>query len=151
MTQTQFTKLCKLLNVSDRLILRIGVETGLRISDILRLKVNQISNEFEVIEQKTKKKRTVFLKKTTINELNLYIKSQKLQNNSKIFYQSRQTTYRNLNNLAKSLGYKNISSHSARKLFAITFLKKNNNNLALLQKELNHDNINTTLIYIMKI
>ncbi|MGM0107122.1 hypothetical protein IGJ47_000235 [Enterococcus sp. AZ172] len=53
----------------DYLIMAIGIKTGLRISDILNLKVSDVNNKIqtEIIEIKTGKKRTLHLKSLTSN------------------------------------------------------------------------------------
>ena len=54
-------KLAKGSNYKMSLLIALGCFTGLRISDILALRWNQIldADEFTIIEHKTKKKRTI--------------------------------------------------------------------------------------------
>lgn len=53
-TEEQLVEIYKRLPLDTRLIWRIGYETGLRISDILRLKVSQLANPIEIYESRLK-------------------------------------------------------------------------------------------------
>lgn len=135
----------KYLKPSHALILRICVETGLRISDVLELRPT-IEQKFCVVEKKTKKQKTCNLSTATFKDFKLYLKIHKYEKDEKAFKMSRQAVYNQIKKKSLLLGFENISSHSARKLYAKQYYKKNGLNSTA--KELNHDNINTTLIYL---
>lgn len=58
-----------LLTPSNRLALRVSLHTGLRISDVLALKTDQLSSRFWVTESKTGKKKFVGLPKELLADL----------------------------------------------------------------------------------
>lgn len=64
-------------------------------------------------------------------------------------HRTRQRVWRDLVRAAKAAGIAdNISPHSLRKLYAVTQYQKHKD-LAKVQRQLNHDNIVTTLLYVM--
>lgn len=64
-------KILRASSLRDELLFTLGINTGLRISDILSLKVGDVRNakgaveRFEIVEKKTKKTRIVALNKKT--------------------------------------------------------------------------------------
>lgn len=143
-------------------LFKVQLNTGLRISDIVKLKYNDIFNEngqikthLNIIEQKTNKKRVILINNTlkiVFNELkdNLSIKPQEYIFKSRKGKNNAITTtqvHRIYQNIAKIFNLKNFNSHSLRKTFCY-FIYKKNKDINLIMKLMNHSNSNITLRYI---
>ena len=111
----------------DLLIFKIGITTGLRISDILNLKVSDVRNkiETEIIEIKTKKVRQLNLKKLT-NDIITYLADFHDGESEWLFYSPRDHA-------------KKLSNHHY-------YLRTKD--LTMLMKILNHSSQSVTLRYI---
>jgi len=144
------------------LLISIGIYTGLRISDVLSLRWNDVEGKefLEVVEKKTKKFRRVRINPTLKeiinrnyhNELHENLIFLNRFNTSSI---SVQYVNRKLKNLAEE--YKiskepnKIKSHSLRKSFGRRVFENNDNSeksLILLSEMFNHTSIKTTKIYL---
>ncbi|EMF0319308.1 TPA: tyrosine-type recombinase/integrase [Enterococcus faecium] len=140
----------------DYLIMAIGIKTGLRISDILNLKVSDVKNKIqtEIIEIKTGKKRTVHLKSLTSNIID-YLNTEHDGESEWLFPSptdsSRQLAshqyYKILQKVANNLGLDYIGTHTLRKTFSYFFLKQNKGDIVTLMKILNHSSQAVTLRY----
>ena len=143
------------LNPRDLLLFSFGINTGLRISDILKLRVKDVKNKKHIIlvEQKTHKYKKILI----MNELQIAIKNYvndktpdtylfKTKNNNKPI--TRIQAYRIINNACKDVNIKeNVGTHTLRKTFGYHFYKKTKD-IALLQNILNHSSPRITLRYI---
>ncbi|MEQ7178386.1 tyrosine-type recombinase/integrase [Enterococcus thailandicus] len=140
----------------DLLIFKIGITTGLRISDILNLKVTDVRNkiETEIIEIKTKKVRQLNLKKLT-NNIITYLADIHDGESEWLFYSPRDHSkrlsshqyYKILQKTAKALEMDYIGTHTLRKTFAYHYYLRNKD-LTMLMKILNHSSQSVTLRYI---
>ena len=140
------------------LIFEFGLNSGLRISDILRLKVNQVWDDYISIRaQKTGK-----LKKFPVNEnlrvlIKKYLKTRKLKCTDFLFKSTkyfglctvnRSSVNRAFKRAAKNAGITcHISTHTMRKTFGYHYYKRTKD-LVLLQKIFNHSSTHITLRYI---
>lgn len=145
----------------NRLIFAFGINTGLRVSDILGLNVEDVEgkNYVEIREKKTGKYKRFPLNaklKTLIKEYLSVERSKKysLSETEPLFIGKkhcrldRSQVYRFLNDACKQLGIiANVGTHTMRKSFGYHFYKKYND-VALLQKILNHSSPAITLRYI---
>ena len=140
------------------LIFEYGITTGLRISDVLNLTVDDIKlKDFvEIKEKKTKKTKKFKLKEELKQDLLKYIDNSKID--KYIFATSwykcdykpitRCQFYKVLNRCAKKVGYnQKIGTHSMRKTFGYHFYKQTHD-IVLLQKIFNHSTPSVTLRYI---
>lgn len=148
--------------------INIGVNTALRISDLSKIKFENINSDwsFEIIETKTKKKRIVVFNKvciSTIKDLKIYY--EKIGYDVKKGYLFKKLSYynkkflidkpvdinsmtRRFAKLKKSLNINYpINSHSLRKTWGYTVYKKTKD-IGLVMKALNHSNPIVTLKYI---
>ena len=156
-------KLAKDENYKISLLVALGCFTGLRISDILSLRWKQILNyeEFEIIEKKTEKKRTIRLNSQLqihISECYKHIKP--IGVNAPILVSQKGTVFsvQRINVILKEiktkykLKVKNFSSHSLRKTFGRQVYNMNgeNSELALvkLMELFNHSSIAITKRYL---
>ncbi len=137
----------------DYILFLIGINTGLRVSDLLNLKIKDIKGKKKIIikEGKTDKPRTIQL--TNIyEELNDYIKG--LSGTEWLFPSrkgdkpiSRIQAYRQLDKAGRMCDIESVGTHTLRKTFGYWFYKKTKD-VAKLQLILNHAHPNITLRYI---
>lgn len=143
-------------NERDYMLALFGFYSGLRISDILPLKVADIKNKTHIrlIEEKREHKRDVVIPKKVRSVANEYLYDRE---ETDFMFKSRQgynrpitpsQAYRILNNAAKAVGIKaNIGTHSLRKTFAY-HLYKNTKDIVYVQQVLGHGDIATTKRYL---
>lgn len=126
---------------------------GLRISDIIQLcPCNFISDgtrfHLEIIEQKTKKRRTF----TVPLVLQQYIENYCLKNHiaplDLIFPITERAIQKHLALACDYLGYEGIGTHSFRKWYATEIYKANDYDIALVQRLLQHSSTAITQRYI---
>jgi integrase len=137
----------------DYILFLIGINTGLRVGDLLKLKVSDVKRKKKIViqEGKTKKPRTINL--TNIyDEIQEYIKTV----DSKWLFPSRKgdkpitptQAYRQLNKAAEMVDItEGIGTHTMRKTFGYWFYKQTKD-VAKLQAILNHSHPSITLRYI---
>lgn len=136
-----------------------GLYTGLRISDILKLKVGDIteSDVLRIREQKTQKQNVFpinedlkrIIKKeykgVDLNELLFPTRYKRLCKEKTI---TRKTAYNDINTILKAYGINyNVGCHTLRKTFGYSFYKKSGD-ISMLMMWYNHDSIETTKRYI---
>ena len=131
----------------------IEANLGLRISDILNLRLTDIIKDGEryrldITEQKTGKKRTF----TVLTEMYNYIKIYCLENGVKsheaIFSVTERAVQKQLKIVCDYLGYVGISTHSFRKFFATNVYVNNDYNIVIVQRLLQHSTPEVTQKYI---
>ncbi|WP_046181184.1 tyrosine-type recombinase/integrase [Domibacillus tundrae] len=138
----------------DYILFLLGINSGLRVGDLLELKAKQISgkNEITVKEGKTKKVRRIHLKQIR-EELEQYIHT---IGNKEWLFPSRKgdkpitriQAYRQLNKAAEMADIKTgIGTHTMRKTFGYWHYKQFRD-VAKLQRILNHSHPSITLDYI---
>ncbi|KWW22729.1 integrase [Peribacillus simplex] len=138
----------------DYIMFLLGINTGLRVSDLLNLKLKDLKGKkkLTVKEGKTEKKRDIQL--TNIyEELNEYIKT--LEDTEWLFPSrkgekpiSRIQAYRALNKASDTVDMPDgIGTHTMRKTFGYWYYKKSKD-VAKLQMILNHSHPEITLKYI---
>lgn len=137
------------------MIFNIGINTGLRISDILNLKVKDVKDRthLSIIETKTSKSTRILLNSNLKQDIDNYIlnmideeylfKSQKGLN-SPI---TRVQAYRILNSAAKKLNLNDVGTHTLRKTFGYWHYNMYKD-IAILQEIFNHSSPSITLRYI---
>lgn len=139
----------------DYIMFLIGIYTGLRISDILKLKIYDVKNRdtVNIREKKTGKQRIFPLNAILIKALNEYCENKDPDDyliKSRVGYNRpihRSTAYRILNEAAQKFGLEAIGTHTLRKTFGYHFYKQTND-IVTLQKILNHSHPSITLRYI---
>ncbi|SFC52749.1 site-specific integrase [Bacillus sp. UNCCL81] len=141
-------------NDRNYMIFLMGIYTGLRISDILNLRVSDVTGIHIIIrEQKTRKKKWVRINPELRRELNTFVLGKK---SKEYLFKSRQgknrpitrsMAYRILRKAAIKFKLKDIGTHTLRKTFGYHFYKQTKD-IALLQKLFNHSKPEITLRYI---
>ena len=157
-------------NYRDLLLFTLGINTGLRISDILALKWDDFINgggkllnagdQLNVLEKKTKKVKTLVINKSVAEALKLYHESLDGVSSGDPVFPSRKTSkgklkpikreaaWQMLNRYASMVGLNDgIGTHTLRKTFGYHLYKKGVA-LEYIQKMLNHSSPATTLRYI---
>lgn len=134
----------------NRLAVITSLVTGLRIGDVLALRVSQVrQGRFVVTEQKTLKRRTV--------RLPLQLQYQLLSGAGVVYVfegrtdarrpRTRQAVYKDIKRAAKAFRViENLTVHSARKIYAVQEYQKDMD-IERVKKLLNHSNEAVTMIY----
>jgi len=143
------------------MIFKFGINTGLRISDIIPLKVNDIFNEkwqfrehLTLNEKKTAKERKIKLNETLRKCLHNYVNTQHLDLEDYLFgsqkggYLGRIQVYKVLREAATVVGVENFGTHSLRKTWGYWTYKISKYNIGLIMDTFNHSSPNITLRYI---
>ena len=140
----------------DYLLFVAGINTGLRISDLLRLRVSDIQNKshIEIREAKTGKNKRFYINPTLREHFDNYIASQasdsflfcsRKGNNKPL---TRIQAYRIINNAVKNAGVcDKIGTHTLRKTFGYWHYQQFKD-IAVLQEIFNHSAPSVTLRYI---
>lgn len=143
-----YNKLYAAMQYENSLALRVCLETGLRIDDVLHLKTSNLKGRtLFLIESKTKKNAKKVISADLAKRL------RQIARNGRIFDgrfgnkpRTRQAVWRDVKKAAKKLQLDgNIAPHSARKTYAVEDF--HDNGLAQTQKDLQHDRLSTTLVY----
>lgn len=133
--------------------LTLEANLGLRIGDILKLRLSDIVRDGEryrldIVEQKTGKKREF----TVPIEIYVYIQNYALENNikatAKLFDISERAVNKHLQKVCTHLGFRGIGSHSFRKFFATSIYNNNKHDINLVRVLLQHSSIAVTQRYI---
>ncbi|MEI7473691.1 MAG: site-specific tyrosine recombinase/integron integrase [bacterium] len=147
------------LTSSEKAILELLYASGLRVSELVNLKLSNInlSNGYVRCFGKGSKERIVPIGDEAKNALKLYLEDRELlllkynENEDAFFLKangktlSRQDIYRFINNLGKLINRK-ISPHVIRHSFA-THLLENGADLRVVQELLGHSDVSTTQLY----
>lgn len=140
-----------LLTPSNQLIIQVCLHTGLRLSDVLCLKPEQLKPRFWITEQKTGKRRIVGLP----DELRAKIKEQSgdvwcfPHRLDETKHKTRQAVWKDVKRAARLLRLKqNAAPHSFRKVYAVDLLNKYGD-IAKVRRALNHSSDSVTAIYAM--
>jgi len=140
-------------NIRTAAALVIEANLGLRISDILKLRLDTIIKDgdryrLDITEQKTGKKRTF----TVLNDIYNYIKIYCLENGIKaheiIFPLTERAIQKQLKIVCDYLGFEGVSTHSFRKFFATNIYVKSDYNIVVVQRLLQHSTPAVTQKYI---
>lgn len=137
-----------------------GINTGLRISDLVRLNRDDVRNKdgsmkthIEIIEQKTKKRKKFPIMNGLLIELEKYTRNMK---EGKYLFKSQKgdnkpitTTqaYRIIVEAGANIGLTEIGTHTMRKTFGYWHYQQYHD-IAMLQKLFNHSSPSITLRYI---
>lgn len=139
----------------DYLMFLLGINSGLRISDILKLKVSDVLNKqyINIKEQKTGKNKKFPITDSFKTQLNEYIMHK--QPDDWLFLSrrgnraiTRVQAYRIINKACLNAGItEQVGTHTLRKTFGYHFYNKTKD-IGLLQNIFNHSTPSVTLRYI---
>lgn len=143
-----------ILGLRDNLILKMLYSTGMRVSELVSLRISELDLERGevVIKGKGNKERVVFLPEDILEDIKFYI--QKRKKNSNFLFLNRKgklLTDKGIRLLVekyakKVIPYKKITPHTLRHTFA-THLLTNGADLRSVQELLGHTKLSTTQIY----
>ena len=142
-------------NERDYIMWMMGIYSGLRISDILKLKIRDVKNKRYITlrEMKTGKQRIFEINpilKKALDEYcegrdpNEYLIKSRQGFNKPI---TRSMAYKILRNAANKFGIESMGTHTMRKTFGYHFYRQTKD-VVTLMKIFNHNDQSTTLRYI---
>lgn len=150
-------------NERDWLLAKFQLNTGLRISDVVKVKVEDLLTQnmnfkdyFVLHEQKTGKEKKIKLNDSLKKALKAHIKQYKLGYDNYLF-KSRKgfnepitvtQAYRILKDAAVNLNIENFGTHSLRKTWGYWTYKTSRYNIGLIMDTFNHSSQKITLRYI---
>lgn len=157
-----YTYLLENRRYRDYALIKVGINVGLRISDLSRMKWEEIMypngllrSHYEVIEQKTKKVRKVKFNNSCKDALELWKSHYKPSDGIYVFntrklpygHLDRKSSYGMIRKLFLSFGVESIGTHSLRKTFGY-HLHKKGVPLATIMTLLNHSSERITMRYL---
>lgn len=138
--------------IRNKMLFRLGLNTGLRISDILDLKVSDIKRTIELTEQKTGKIKRFQLSDSFYDELIQYIKSYcrgewlfPSKTGEPLSYAQ---AYKIIKTAGRKAGIDDIGTHTMRKTFGYYAYNVLKVPIAYIMEALNHSSESHTLRYI---
>ena len=153
-------KLLKHDKPRDYCLFVLGINTNLRASDLLSIKVGQVRSlvaggELVMKEKKTKKERRVTLNESAVEAIKHYLSNVDLEDDDDLFKSQRAATLTvpSVNRLVKSwckaINLKgNYGSHTMRKTFGYHQRVQRNTSVAELMLMFNHSTQKQTLDYL---
>ena len=154
-------------NKRDYMLFVVGINVGLRVGDLLKLKIKDVidnngnfKDKIVITEEKTDKTRNLKLNDSVKESIKLYLDSLKSYDMDDYLFKSRKgnkplrvdSTHKIIKNTWRELNIKgNYGTHTLRKTWSYHIYMSNSSNpriLAILQKALNHSSQAVTLRYI---
>lgn len=149
--------LLKERNEKYYIMFRIGINVGLRVSDIISLKVSDVraKEHITITEKKTSKTKRFLVPGTLQKDLADFIHKNNMADDEYLIQSrkgdnkpiSRIQAYRILNDAAEQIGIDEIGTHTMRKTFGYHWYQQNKD-IAMLQDIFNHSAPSITLRYI---
>ncbi len=140
---------------NDRVATALVLEgnLGLRISDIIKLRPCDIVKDgdrfrLEVVEQKTGKSRVFTVPLLIQQYIENYCLRNGIRRNDLIFPITERAVQKQLKIVCDYLDLEGVSTHSFRKWYATEIYNKNDHDIALVQRLLQHSSASTTQRYI---
>lgn len=149
--QEQVNLVLAALTPVNRLVMRVLLHTGLRLSDVLELRTDQIKTRFWVTEKKTGKRRMVGLPGPLLEDLRRQAGRKWVFESAHDWrkHRTRQAVWKDVKRAAKAFRMpQNVGPHSARKVYAVRLLHEYGD-LERVQRALNHSSPAVTLVYAM--
>ena len=142
------------IELRNKLIIHLLLDTGVRVSELVNIKVHDIDVEERIIKVfgKGSKERFVFFTSKTKELLTNYLikrKEKAITDNLLINYKGEKLTERSVQKIIKLVGEKiglDIHPHLLRHTFATDLLNKGAD-IRMIQELLGHENLDTTQIY----
>lgn len=126
---------------------------GMRIGDILRLKLSDIIKDgnryrLNIVEEKTGKRRSFTVPEAVYNFFCGYCEEQGIASNECMFPITVRAVQKHLKSVCEFLGYEDVSTHSFRKWYATDIYEQNGHDIVLVQQLLQHSSPTVTRRYI---
>lgn len=135
------------MSYENALALRTSLETGLRIGDVLALKVEDLQGRtITYTAQKTNKSGKAVVSVDLANRLRKIAgKRFVFEGRSGDKPRTRQAVWKDVKQATRDIFEENVAPHSARKTFAVEDFQAHG--LPHTQKALQHDRVDTTMLY----
>lgn len=144
-----YNRIYGVMQYHNVLALRLALETGLRIDDVLKVKKVDIKGRtIRGIAEKTNKPFKKVISKDLADRLETisgkeYVFEHRLRTDK---HRTRQTVWKDIKKAQKLLHIDgNLAPHSTRKTYAVEKFKESG--ISVTQKELQHDRMSTTMLY----
>jgi integrase len=137
------------------ILLRFGIETGLRISDILNIKIRQIKRTMDIMQIKTKTKKHCQISAELWRDIWQYKVALRLSEGDYLFHSTntvkdrpltRVQVYRVFRAIRDALDIKEFGPHSMRKTYARN-LYRETKDIKAVQAAMGHKYVETTMRY----
>lgn len=146
--QEQVDQVLSVLMPENRLVMRVCIATGLRLSDVLQLRPEQLKSHFWLTEMKTGKRRQVGLPEPLLSDLRAAAGDAWVfpgRNPAK--HRTRQAVWKDVKRAAAAFRLEqNVAPHSARKVYAVELMHKYGD-IAKVRRALNHSSESVSCIY----
>lgn len=134
-------------------ILILEYNLGLRVGDVLRLRLDSICYEsgryrLDIVEQKTKKERCFTVPTAVYEFISQYAERNGISPQARLFPICERTVNKHLKAVCDYLGVVGIGTHSFRKAFATNAYENSNYNIELVRTLLQHSSSAVTQRYI---
>ncbi|EGL19415.1 MULTISPECIES: tyrosine-type recombinase/integrase [Paenibacillus] len=151
---TELQDVLKNHSMRDWLLFTIGINSGLHLNDILRLRVKDVKdrNEISITEEKTGKSKSFWIDDALKSYIGEYVQ---YMDDEDYMFPSQKTgkpikrirVYRILNEAAKRVGLQDIGTHTLRKTFGYHYYQRTKN-ISVLRDLFNHSAPSVTFKYI---
>ena len=148
-------------NPRDYLLFTLGINTGLRIGDLLRLKVSDLQNlkikdSFSLIEEKTGKQNVIVINEAIHKAFQFYLRAYNPASNSVLFFSrkgSEALSVPSVNRIVKGwcdgIGLQgNFGCHTLRKTFGYLMRSVHGVSSEILCTRYNHSSPRVTMLYL---
>lgn len=134
----------------NRLIMRLCLHTGLRLSDVLCMTPEQIKPSGWLVEQKTGKRRRYGIPAPLLGEILLQSSAKwAFPGRNPANHKTRQAVWADVKRASKAFRLRqNVGPHSFRKVYAVDLLRRYGD-IERVRKNLNHSSQSVTAIYAM--
>lgn len=143
------------------IMLLLGFNCGLRISDIVALRIGDIEyDHFKIKEKKTGKWNQIYVNDDVADEISSYINRHDLKKSDYLFMSRQKNKKGKKKHITTTRAYQiikndieplfdcdNLGTHSLRKTFGYLYYQRTHD-IAMLMSLFNHDKQETTLAYI---
>ena len=134
-------------------VLQVEANTGLRIGDVLSLRLNEIIRDgtrwrFRKREEKTKKMRVFTVPDPVYRMLDKYARANGIGQDELLFPMTVRNVQKKLDQVTDYLGYANIGTHSFRKRFATAAYVHSKYDVEVVRRLLQHSSAAITMRYI---
>jgi integrase len=138
------------LTPQNRLVCEVMLHTGLRVGDVLALRTQQLASRMWVTERKTGKRKQVGLPGDLLGRVLAQAgKEWAFPGRRGDKPRTRQAVWADVKRAARAFRLpQNAGTHSMRKVYAVDLLERYGD-IQRVRRALNHDRLETTLIYAM--
>ena len=134
----------------NRLIVRVILHTGMRLSDVLELRTDDLATSGWYVERKTGKRRRYGLPKPLLDAIKEQAGPEWAFPGRKAgTHKTRQAVWADIKRAAKAFRLpQNVGAHSMRKVYAVELMRKYGD-IERVRRNLNHASASVTSIYAM--